>query len=165
MSPANLDFIASEEMVSSQNIPESLAPDLDLEYIYKFMATPLDSQTTQEIPPNLPLFRDLDPSPQTPSPVDNTTGLCLVRSASASPPPSTPPPNWQRIPQNAYDHGKKQWNFTRSEDISFGVNGRPGVNMRDALRKRFTGLDGRDELVLQDASSVISCRLLVRLSQ
>jgi len=37
--------------------------------------------------------------------------------------------------------------------------------MGDALRKRFTGLDGRDDLMLQDARGAISCRLLVRLSR
>lgn len=35
--------------------------------------------------------------------------------------------------------------------------------MGDALRGRLTGLDGRDDLVLQDAGRAISCRLSVRL--
>jgi hypothetical protein len=35
--------------------------------------------------------------------------------------------------------------------------------MGDALRKTFTGLDGRDDPVLEDAAGAISCRLLVGL--
>jgi hypothetical protein len=33
--------------------------------------------------------------------------------------------------------------------------------MGDALHKKFTGLDGRDDPVLQGASGAISCRLMV----
>jgi hypothetical protein len=33
--------------------------------------------------------------------------------------------------------------------------------MGDALRKRFAGLDGRDDRVLKDPAGAISCRLLV----
>ena len=83
------------------------------------------------------------------------------------PPPQTPtfpPPKWYRIPQNIYSYGRRQLDFVPSESIYFGVNGHPGVNMRDALLENFAGLDFRDELVLQDASSAISCRLSVRLS-
>ena len=36
--------------------------------------------------------------------------------------------------------------------------------MGDALRKTFTGLDGRDNPVLQGAAGAISCRFLVGLS-
>jgi len=74
------------------------------------------------------------------------------------------PPNWRKIPQKAYDHGRRQWDFTPSEPILFSVNGRPGVNMGDAFREGFQGLEGWDDLVLQDAGSTVSCRLLVRLS-
>ena len=74
---------------------------------------------------------------------------------------TTPPPDWIRIPQRIYDHGRKQLNFNPLEPISFSMNGRPGINMGDALRKAFTGLDGRDEPVLPDAAGAISCRLLV----
>lgn len=73
------------------------------------------------------------------------------------------PANWIKVPQRSYDHGKKQCNFQRSEPVSFRVNGRPGINMGDAFRKTFTGLDGRDSPVLQDATGAISCRLLVGL--
>ena len=180
MPPTNLDFVASEEILSSQNAPELstfASPDFGIESLYKLiMETSSDMQPAQEITPNFPLFHFLDPlSLQAPSRVPasfDTTSLCVACSALTSLPPPTPPsqavalpPNWHRIPQDVYDHGQKQWDFTPSEGIPFLVNGRPGMNMGDALQKRFTGLDGRDELVLQDASSVISCRLLVRSSQ
>jgi len=35
------------------------------------------------------------------------------------------------------------------------------MNMRDALRKRFTGLDGRDDPMFKETAGAISCRLLV----
>lgn len=167
-------------MSPSQNVPELLASgplDLNLEYLYQpILETPLDTQSIQEILPNPPFFHAPDPLElplQTPAPVDDMTSLCVVYSVSSSLPPSMPPPqsmpltpvNWRRIPQETYDHGRKQWDFTRSESISFGVNGFLGVNMGDALRKRFTGLDGRDEVVLQGPNGVISCRLSVRLSR
>lgn len=81
--------------------------------------------------------------------------------------PPTPSPlvptSWVKLPQINYDRGGRQWNYRSSEPTSFSVNGRPGVNMRDALRKEFTGFDGRDDPVLQGAASAISCRLLVGL--
>jgi hypothetical protein len=84
------------------------------------------------------------------------------------PTPSSPlaitfPSNRTMVPQRRYDHGKKQWDFNQLESISFSVDGRPGINMGDALQKTFTGLDGRDDPVLTDAAGAISCRLLVRL--
>ena len=81
----------------------------------------------------------------------------------SSPPTTAFPLNRIRVPQRSYDHGRKQWNFKRLESISFSVDGRPGINIGDALRKTFTGLDGRDDPVLTDAAGAISCRLLVRL--
>ena len=152
-------------------------PELDLESLYKLIVdTPSGMQSAQEIPPDFPLFHFPDPlglqaPPQIPASLDETS-LCAVCSVLASLPPpvppsqatAQPPPHWHKIPQNPYDRGRKQWNFTPSEDISFGVNGRPGMNMGDALRERFAGLDGQDELVLQGASNVISCRLSVRSS-
>jgi len=50
-----------------------------------------------------------------------------------------------------------------SDPIPFSVNGRPGINVGDALRKEFTGLDGQDDPVLDEAAGAISCRLLVSL--
>ena len=43
------------------------------------------------------------------------------------------------------------------------MNGRLGINIGAALRKEFTGLDGRDDPVLHEAAGAISCRLLVSL--
>ena len=68
---------------------------------------------------------------------------------------------WVEIPQKVYDLGRRQWNFQRSGSIPFSVNGFLGVNMQDALRKYFTGLDGRDDLVFQNMAGAISCRFLV----
>jgi len=67
------------------------------------------------------------------------------------------------VPQRSYDHGRRQWDFKTSEPISFCVNSLPGINLRDALRKTFTGLDGLDDPVLQETAGAISCRLLVGL--
>ena len=71
---------------------------------------------------------------------------------------------WHQIPQRTYSHGQKQWDFRSSQPITFCTNGLPGSNMGDALRKRFIGFDGRDDLVLQGAGGSISCRLEVRRS-
>ena len=65
------------------------------------------------------------------------------------------------MPQKVYGHGNRQWDFVPSEPTFFNVNGFPGINMGDALRKVFTGLDGRDDTVLQNATQTVSCRLLV----
>jgi len=42
------------------------------------------------------------------------------------------------------------------------VNNIRGFRMRNALGKVFTGLDGRDDPVLENANGPVSCRLLVR---
>ena len=163
-------------MLHFQSVLNSLSfstlPDIDqFEF---FPEIPLGIQTAQEIASNSPPSHVLDPSSLPPLVTPQVDGarLCAVWSASASFPPPMPPPqvmtlsppNWYKIPQKTYDHGRKQWDFIPSESISFGVNGRPGVNVIDALQKRFTGLDGRDDPVLQDATSAISCRLSVRSS-
>jgi hypothetical protein len=77
-----------------------------------------------------------------------------------SPAVTAPPPSRTRVPQRDYCHGKKQWNFKRLNHVSFSVDGRPGINLRDALHKTFTGLDDRDDAVLTDSAGAISCRLL-----
>ena len=69
--------------------------------------------------------------------------------------------DWVKVPQRDYDQGRKQWSFTPLQPIFFSVGGRPGVNIREALRKEFENLDGRDGPVLQDTSGAISCRFLV----
>ena len=109
-------------------------------------------------------------SPQTIIPVNDEARPCVIYSGSTPPLPpisasqTAPsyPASRRKIPQTIYD--KKQWDFRPSEPILFHVNGRPGVNMGDAFRKKFTGLDGRDDLVLQDTPGAISCRLWVRSS-
>lgn len=176
MPPASTDFITLE-MLLSQNTPNLLLPpasdELDLEYLHEvLLETPQSAQgVIPDSPPNVP-----DPSSltlQVPAPVDDRTNLCAVCSASTPllpppPPPSQtvalPPPSWRKIPQMTYDYGRKQWDYTPSEHVSFRVIGCPGMNMGDALRKKFTDLHGRDDLVLQDASDTISCRFSVRLS-
>lgn len=65
------------------------------------------------------------------------------------------------MPQRVYGHGRRQWDFKQSESIPFSVYGFPGINMEDAFRERFTGLDGRDEPMFQNSAGAISCRFLV----
>ena len=65
------------------------------------------------------------------------------------------------MPQRAYDHGRRQRGFEKSEPIPFIVNGFLGINMEDALRKHFMGLNGRDDPMFQDSAGAISCRFLV----
>jgi hypothetical protein len=167
-------------MLPPQDVPEPLFPSasLDLESLYEFLfllGAPAEP-SVQDIAQNPPsssqdVLALSDFPPQITTTVDNGTRLCAVCSASISPPSPVPSPqtatfppfNWKLIPQNAYDHGKKQWDFRPLESVLFSANGFPGMNMGDAFRKRYTDLDGRDDLVLQDASNVISYRLLVRL--
>jgi len=165
--PANQDFVFFEEMLPFQNVPEVLLPStsfnisdphesipgipLDAPQVYDWELLRVACSVSGLLsPPILPPQATTFPSPQT------TTFPSQATVFS--------PPNWRKIPQKTYSYGLKQWNFTPLESILFSVNGRPGVNMGDALRKVFTGLDGRDDLVLQDASSAISCRLSVRSS-
>lgn len=74
----------------------------------------------------------------------------------------SPPPTRHlvKVPQEIYSVGRGQWNFNHSGLISFSVNGVTGINMRDALGKCFTGLDGRDDLMFQNENvgTAISCR-------
>jgi hypothetical protein len=162
-----------------QDVPELFpSASLDLEYPYEllFLLGAPSERSAQEIASTPPSSsQDIpaspDPPPQTTTPIDDGSRLCAVCSASISPSSPIPSPrtatfppfNWKLIPQNSYDHGKKQWDFRPSESVPFSTNGFPGMNMGDAFRKKFTDLDGRDDPVLQDASNVISYRLLVRL--
>ena len=82
------------------------------------------------------------------------------RPPSIYPQPVTFPHHWHEIPQKLYGPGRKQLNFSQLESIFFQVNGSPGVNMGDALRKKFVGLEGRDDLVLH-GTKAISCRFSV----
>ena len=83
-----------------------------------------------------------------------------VMPAAPPIPPFTTPDAHIMIPQKPYVCEQQQ-RWQQSESITFSTNGLPGVNMRDALCKRFTALDGRDDLVLQGAGGSISCRLEV----
>lgn len=78
-----------------------------------------------------------------------------------SPLAATFPADWTKIPQRTYNQGSKQLDFKQLEAIHFSTKGRPGINLRDALCKDFSNLDGRDDPMLQSTSGVISCRLLV----
>lgn len=60
-----------------------------------------------------------------------------------------------------YGHGHKQRKFQPLEPVSFSVGDRQGINMGDALRKIYVGLNGRDDPVLQDTAGATSCRFLV----
>ena len=95
---------------------------------------------------------------------------CTFPTSSSFVTPQPPPtpnilpifvPRWVKVPQRLYDHGRRQWDFERLEPVFFSVNGIPGINLGHALRKQFTGLDGRDDPVLQGTTGVISCRLMV----
>ena len=71
-------------------------------------------------------------------------------------------PRWLEVPQRAFVHRIGQRNFEPSEPILFSVYGFPGINIEDALHKRFTGLDGRDDPMFQNrVSGAILCRFLV----
>jgi len=155
-------------MLLSQNVPEPALPStsLDLEYLYGFLLeTPSDTPSDQGVTPSS------SQNPQIADPVSDRAKLCPICSLSIPPSPSIPrtatflPINWHRIPQEPYDYGHKQWDYTPLTPILFSVNGFPGLNLGDALGKRFTGLDGWDERVLQDASRAISCRFSVCLSR
>jgi hypothetical protein len=160
------------------SVPEPLFPStpLHLEYTHElFLEAPSGVRSTRGITPNFtPSLQDAlnlqNFPPQVTSPVDDGAGHCVIYSASTLPPISSPqavtfpPPNWHMIPQKPYGRRQNHRNFVPLESIYFSVNGHPGMNMGDAFRKMFTGLDGRDDPVLQDASKVISCRLLVRVS-
>jgi len=176
MLPANPGFVGP--MFPFQSVlgplPLSTSPDFERQFEF-FPDIPLSTQTSAQEIANSPPSHVFDPSSLLSQPVvpqvDDRARFCVIWSTSTPLPPSMPPPlaaalpppNWRKIPQKTYGHGGKQWDFIPSECISFGVNGRPGVNIIDALQKRFTGLDGRDDPVLQDATSAISCRLSVRL--
>ena len=70
--------------------------------------------------------------------------------------------SWTRLPLKRYTPGTKDRSFSRREGITYSVNKFRGFNMQHALAGLFTGLDGRDDYVLEDAKGPVSCRLLVR---
>jgi len=152
------DLLPSEWFIPVPVASQAAFPpyNIHLQYPYGLLpVTPWGTPLAQGVPQDPLLgFPDL-----------SSLQLAAIWSASIPPPPPTfPPPNLYRIPQDVYDHGRSQWDFTKAESISFGVNGYRGINMGHALEENFTGLDYRDELVFRGASSAISCRFLVRLS-
>ena len=169
-------FIAPED-IFLQNVPLSAPPSalLDFTHRYEFPENPLDVRSTQGTLSSFSTAHydsaPLSFSPQTVIPVNDGAGPCAIYSVStlpllpisASQTAPSYPASRRKIPQTIYD--KKQWDFRPSEPILFHVNGRPGVNMGDAFRKKFTGVDGRDDIVLQDTPGAISCRLWVRSSR
>jgi len=152
----------------SQNVPEPAPPStpLDLEYLYGFLLG-----TLSDTPSDQGVTTSSSQDPQIADPADDRARLCPICSLSVSPPPSIhqaatfPPINWRRILQEPYGYGRKQWDYTPLTPVLFSVNSFPGLNLGDALGKKFTGLDGWDERVLQDASRAISFRFSVHLSQ
>ena len=125
-------------------------------------------------PPYLYELLSMEAQQSTPTDVDGRARIYVVGSSLIlpSPPPPLPspppatfqPPKWHKIPQRPYDRGRRQRDFTPSEAVLFQVNNFPGVNMGDALRGIFTGLENHDDLVLQDRTMAISCRFMVYLS-
>ena len=68
------------------------------------------------------------------------------------------------IPQREYDRQRTDPLSPQELQamILFRVNGRCGYPLADALKKQYTGLDGRDERMFADFKSSISIRLEVR---
>lgn len=85
----------------------------------------------------------------------------ITQPTLTSPPARTFPANWIKIPQRSYSHGSKQLDFRESEPVFFYTRDHPGINLKDALHKDLAHLNGQDDPMVQVASGVISCRLLV----
>ena len=70
------------------------------------------------------------------------------------------------IPQREYERQRTD-PLSRSaleEMILFSVEGKCGYLLKDALKKRYTGLVGRDDQMFEDSKSSISIRVEVRLT-
>lgn len=148
-------------------------PDFD-----PFMALFIDPLEPAFFPALSELSFNLEPPPMEtqlvarPTDDDDPANVNAVPPPSSSvsplvlspPPPTFYPPKWYEIPQRPYKYGMKQWSYTPSESILFQVDGFPGFNMGDAFRNNFVGLQGRDDLVMQNAKTAFCCRFLVRLS-
>lgn len=150
---------------------------LSPQYLYNldpvaFQQMPLPQITLElPFPPPLPcpVFQDeLYPaeiqSNVQPADANNRSTTPTTRSSPNPPSPPQPvaflSPKWHTIPQRPYK--RKQWDYRPSEPILFQVDGSPGVNMGEALRKQFATLKGRDDLVMRGAKKAFHCRLLVR---
>ena len=178
LSSLSLPRTSSQVSLSEVSLYWLRPPTLpDLTHLYELLGSPSDTRSSQEITLNSPIphYDSVSsiPSPRIIHPVNDEARPSIIHSASIPPLPPTPTPSqtatfhpsdWRKIPQKVYGYGKKQWDFRPSEPVLFHVNGRPGVNMGDAFRKKFTGLDGRDDLMLRLAGDAFSCRLWVRSS-
>jgi len=69
------------------------------------------------------------------------------------------------IPQRDYDRQRTDplSQYDLQEMILFSVDGKCGYPLEDALKKHYTGLDGRDDKMFVDFKSSISIRLEVRI--
>ena len=81
-------------------------------------------------------------------------------SVSSLPLPA-PPIGWFKVPQKRYTQRNGVRPFAQLGEITFSTNKVPGFSMANALGRVFTGLDGRDDPVLENANGPVSCRLLV----
>jgi len=70
------------------------------------------------------------------------------------------------IPQREYERPRTDpvSEAELQEMILFSVNGECGYPLKDALKKQYTGLDGRDDKMFVTCKSSISIRLEVRSS-
>jgi hypothetical protein len=103
-----------------------------------------------------------------PADVNDEATIPIARSPPTQPPPTLSPPQpvvflppkWHVIPQRPYK--RNHWDYRPSEAIPFQVNGFPGVNMGDVLRKQFATLKGHNDSVMQGTTKSFHCRFLVR---
>ncbi|KAF9649579.1 hypothetical protein BDM02DRAFT_3186208 [Thelephora ganbajun] len=72
----------------------------------------------------------------------------------------SPSISWHKIPQERYTQRKRDRSFLQLREITFSVNNIRGFSMQNAFGRVFTGLDGRDDPVLENANGPVSCRLL-----
>lgn len=185
--PFNPDWIVFEDVPPSQNTFEppppspppppppptgELFPTFPSESLLDAQSVQAVRQNTLPYLPTAPEASSSWPRTSTIAPVNSAggryTGATGARLRIASrehldtTQPAPPSPiRWIKVPQRSYDHGSRQWDFKPLEPIFFSTNGYPGINLGDALHRRFKGLDGRDDPMLQGAPGVISCRLLV----
>ena len=149
---AGLNPITPEQM---SLFYETLDPALfstTLDFACLFEPPPIETQPGKESTDDGAAISTTSYSPISPaSPSLPTLQLVTIHS-----------PKCYEVPQRRYNYGKKQWSYTPSEPVLFQVDGFPGINMRDASRKKFAGLKGMDDLVLQNTKKAISCRFSVR---
>jgi hypothetical protein len=84
-----------------------------------------------------------------------TSGISQLDGDSSFPPRT----RMTIVPQGSYAKKRRD---KKQEVLTFKVNGHPGITARDAMRKIYVGLEGRDERVFEDKPSVLTLRLQVR---